>query len=170
MKQTGVNTRHAWHAAILLALALPGACLANSCRPLAVQVDPQDTSLGSVSYAYTTRIAPDLGENSHANPFFDINGLSKEQINSVIVRLTPLTTDIGLYPTQLVARYSDDSIFESGAPIFTPDSTKPIIWGPLAIHQPGKILAAFNVKILENFRLIPQAKGFSFKVEVLGCR
>jgi hypothetical protein len=144
--------------------------LADTCKPLSVQVDHSGSDGTGVKRIYIARIAPGQGENTHANPFFQVNSLSEKPINSVIVKLTPLTTDIGIYPTQLVARYSDDSIFESGAPIFTPDSTKPIIWGPLVVNQSGKLLSAFNVKILENFRLIPESKGFTFQVEVLGCR
>ena len=139
------------------------------CTPLPVQVDRHRMEHDGGDRAFITAIAPGMGENTHANPFFQVNSLSDNPIQSVIVKLTPLSTDIGLYPTQLVARYSDDSIFESGAPIFTPSSVKPIIWGPLVVNQPGKLLAAFNVKILENFRLIPQAKGFKFKLEVFGC-
>ena len=144
--------------------------LAETCSPLSLQVNYSGSDRTAPTRMYLTQIAPGQGVNTHANPFFLINSLSEEQINSVIVKLTPLTTDIGLYPTQLVARYSDDTIYESGAPIFTPDSTKPIIWGPLDVNQPGKLLTAFNVKILENFRLIPESKGFKFKVEVLGCK
>jgi hypothetical protein len=154
---------------VMLLLAHTQDGLAETCEPLAVQVDHSGSDRTGVKRMYLTQIAPGQGENTHANPFFQVNSLSEKPINSVIVKLTPLTTDIGLYPTQLVARYSDDSIFESGAPIFTPESTKPIIWGPLVVNQPGKLLSAFNVKILENFRLIPESSGFKFKIEVLGC-
>ena len=155
-------------AALTLMLGVPGA-LAETCVPLAVQVDPNGIRGDGITTEFITQIAPGMGENTHSNPFFQVNGLSDHPIQSAIVKLTPISTDVGIYPTQLVARYSDDSIFESGAPIFTPDSTNPIIWGPLRVNQPGKTLAAFNVKVLENFRLMPQAKGFKFKVEVLGC-
>jgi hypothetical protein len=141
-----------------------------NCKPLAVKVDHYRKGQPGVHRSYITTVAPGTGEDAHANPFFQVNTLSKNPIQSVFVKLTPLTTDVGLYPSMLIARYSDDSIFESAAPNFTPSSTKPILWGPLVVNQPDKRLAAFNVKILENFRLIPQAKGFTFKLEVFGCR
>ena len=120
---------------------------AQECAALRPQV-----SQGTGNVIQAT-IGPTLGFNSHGNTFY----LVERPIKSITVILTPISTDSGVYPTQLVSRYNDDSIYESGAPVFTPSSLKPFTWGPLKINQPGKNLVAFNVKILENFHLHPRA-------------
>lgn len=145
---------------ICLTLSFSSVATAETCEPLPPQVSPTDGNKVRV------RIAPDLGFNSHGNTYFII----PRPVSTVTIKLTPITTDTAAYPTQLIARYSDDTIFESGAPIFVPNSTKPIIWGPLQVNQSGKVFDVFNVKILENYRLYPQSKGFTYDLEAFGCR
>ncbi|WP_322878876.1 hypothetical protein [Pseudocalidococcus azoricus] len=145
---------------ICLTILFARGAMAETCEPLPPQVSPTDGNKVRV------RIAPDLGFGSHGNTYFII----PRPVSTVTIKLTPVTTDNAAYPTQLIARYSDDTIFESGAPIFVPDSTKPIIWGPLQVNQSGKVFDVFNVKILENYRLYPQSKGFTYDLEAFGCR
>ena len=147
-------------ASIAIAAATPGNTRAAECSALKPQISQ------GTGQAIQMTIGPSLGFNSHGNTFF----LVDRPVKSVTIILTPLSTDTGVYPTQLVSRYNDDSIFESGAPIFTPNSLSPITWGPLTVNQPGKNLTAFNVKILENFHLYPSAKGFTYKLEAIGCQ
>jgi hypothetical protein len=144
---------------IICAVLFAGPAAAETCGPLPPQVSPTDGNTVRVT------IGPKLGFGSHGNTYF----LITRPLSTVTVRLTPVTTDGGAYPTQLIARYSDDTIFESGAPIFTPNSTNQIVWGPLKVDQPGKVLDVFNVKILENYHLYPQSKGFTYDLEVIGC-
>ncbi|AFY75039.1 hypothetical protein Syn7502_03146 [Synechococcus sp. PCC 7502] len=144
----------------LTSIFCAGVAAAEICEPLSPQVSPTQGKTVRLT------IGPTLGFGSHGNTYF----LIPRPISTVTVKLTPITIDKGAYPTQLIARYSDDTIFESGAPIFVPDSTKPIIWGPLEVNQPGKVLDVFNVKILENYRLYPQSQGFTYDLEVTGCR
>ncbi len=145
---------------ILGAVLSASAASAQVCEPLSPQVSPTQGKTVRLT------IGPTLGFGSHGNTYF----LIPRPIQTVTVKLTPITTDNGAYPTQLIARYSDDTIFESGAPIFVPNSNQPIIWGPLQVNQPGKVLDVFNVKILENYRLYPESKGFTYDLEVIGCR
>lgn len=140
--------------------ASPVQTQAAECKPLRPQV-----SQGRGAVVETT-IGPRLGFNSHGNTFFLVDGA----VNTITITLTPNTTDTASYPTQLVSRYNDDSIYESGAPIFHPKTKQPIVWGPLKVNQPGKELVAFNVKILENFHLYPASKGFSYKLSAIGCK
>lgn len=145
---------------ITIISATPVPTQATECKPLKPQV-----SVGSGTVVETT-IGPKLGFNSHGNTFF----LTEGDITSITITLTPTTTDTASYPTQLVSRYNDDSIYESGAPIFYPKTRQPIVWGPLKVNQPGKELVAFNVKILENFHLYPASSGFSYKLSAIGCK
>ena len=138
----------------------PALSQAAECKSLKPQV-----SQGNGAVVETT-IGPSLGDNSHGNTFFLVDGAVK----TITITLTPTTTDTASYPTQLVSRYNDDSIYESGAPIFYPKTKQPIVWGPLKVNQPGKELVAFNVKILENFHLYPASKGFSYKLSATGCQ
>ncbi len=145
---------------VIGAVLSTSAASAQVCEPLSPQVSPTQGKSVRVT------IGPTLGFGSHGNTYF----LIPRPVQTVTVKLTPITTDNAAYPTQLIARYSDDTIFQSGAPVFVPNSTKPIVWGPLQVNQPGKILDVFNVKILENFRLYPQSPGFTYDLEVIGCR
>lgn len=144
---------------MICAVLFAGTAAAETCAPL----PPQVSSTAGNTVRVT--IGPELGFGSHGNTYF----LITRPISTVTIKLTPVTTDGASYPTQLIARYSDDTIFESGAPIFVPDSTDPIVWGPLQVNQPGKVLDVFNVKILENYRLYPQSKGFTYDLEAIGC-
>lgn len=144
---------------IICTVLFAGTAAAETCGPLPPQVSSNDGNTVRVT------IGPELGFGSHGNTYF----LITRPISTVTIKLTPVTTDGGTYPTQLIARYSDDTIFESGAPAFVPNSTSPIVWGPLQVNQPGKALDVFNVKILENYRLYPESKGFTYDLEAIGC-
>ena len=141
------------------ALVAGGPANALTCESLPPQVSPQ------AGHTVPVTIGPEMGFGSHGNTYF----LITRPFSTVTIKLTPLTTDSAAYPTQLIARYSDDTIFETGAPVFVPDSVKPFVWGPMKIGQPGKTPNVFNVKILENYRLYPQSKGFSYQLEAVGC-
>lgn len=111
-------------------------------------------------------ISPKPGNNSHGNTFF----LVDQSITTATVTLRPTSTDTASYPTMLIARYDDESIYLSGAPILTPSNKEAITWGPLKVNQEGKYLVSLNVKILENFRYYPESKGFSYTLEAIGCK
>jgi len=100
-----------------------------------------------------------------ANPYFQ----TLKPYKSVVVKLEPLTSDVGTYPVKIIARYNDDTIFEYGVFPIVPNTGKSYTWGPFPLNQSGKIPRILNVKVQDNYFLTPNTKGFTFKISVLGC-
>lgn len=90
---------------------------------------------------------------------------------AVRIRMEQLSTDVGTYPVKLIARYSDDTIFEFMVDPVSPQKGRTLVWGPWSIKDPAgqKMPDMFNVKVQENYALTPGAKGFVYRLTVEGC-
>lgn len=117
----------------------------------------------------TEKIAPKGALGPTGNTYFFL----PRPFKYVMVRLTPLTSDVGSYTVKLIARYTDDTIYEPVVQGIVPQANTPLTWGPLEVKPSfapkGKIPDAFNVKVQENYAYEPAAKGFSYTVSVEGC-
>jgi len=90
------------------------------------------------------------------------------------VRIEPQTSDSASYTVKLIARYSDDTIYEPVVATIYPKAGMPLTWGPIELKPAGrvpkgKVVDMFNVKVQSNYALHPAATGFTYKVSVAGC-
>jgi hypothetical protein len=115
------------------------------------------------------KIGPEAAVGPTGNSYF----MMTRPFKYVVVHLHPSTSDTAPYLVKLLARYTDDTIYEPMVEAIVPKANASYKWGPLPVmarQTPrGKIADAFNVKVQENYAMDPAAKGFSYTVWVEGC-
>lgn len=112
-------------------------------------------------------IGPDKLGATWGNTYF----MLPKPYQAVRIRMEQLSTDVGTYPVKLIARYSDDTIYEFVVDPVSPKQGRTLVWGPWSITDPAgqKIPDMFNVKVQENYALTPGARGFTYRLSVEGC-
>jgi polar amino acid transport system substrate-binding protein len=144
-------------------VAVAPAAKADACVPLTPSFRSDS------SRVVMEKIGPNDSESPTGNTYF----LMPHEFKYVIVHLNPTSSDVGTYVVKLIARYTDDTIYEPVVEAIVPKANGNYTWGPLSVMPPAvprdKIADMFNVKVQENYALNPGAKGFSYTVSVDGC-